>query len=284
MMDAILLCMKKKGIYFFRKIQFPNTDVIRFHTKENFLGLLRSRYDNYDNVLIMAHGGNHAILTTTTELCNPYITYIKEEDTDVMKNDFVFAVSCLTANGFGKRCVENGCIAYLGYQVEISRLFSSAPSPKNSTPDTVITAVNTLVKHIFVKELSVAYEEFLRTPISVQVLRERFAFALEKKLAELSNMTPEQVFAIYSIRIKKKHFQAYAVNLILDVLSFLNDVLPRLICIGDENYISSSFIRYRKADGFSSAQISAELISNPFFQRLAHTEYKNYLRDYAASI
>lgn len=71
-MDAILLCMKKRGILFFRKIKFPTTNVVRFHAKNNFLGLLRSRCNEYDNVLIMAHGANHAILTTTTDLHRPY--------------------------------------------------------------------------------------------------------------------------------------------------------------------------------------------------------------------
>lgn len=281
-MDAILLCMKKKGILFFRKIKFPTTDVVRFHAKDNFLGLLRTRYNDYDNVLIMAHGANHAILTTTTDLCRPYTTYINEKDADAFKNDFVFAVSCLTANEFGRCCVERGSIAYLGYQVELGCLFSCNPGPKSNVPGSVITAVNTLIKHIFVKELSNAYEEFLKSPISVRVLKERFAFALEKRLAELSDMSAEQVYYRYSIKISDCHYKVYAVNMILDVLAILNDILPRLICIGDENYISSSYIKFRKEAGFSPAEISEELEANPYFQKLAHEKYKRYLREIAA--
>ena len=86
-MDAILLCMKKRGIRFFRKIKFPTTNVVRFHAKNNFLGLLRTRYDKYDNILIMAHGSNNAILTTTTNLHERFKPYINETDADAFKDD-----------------------------------------------------------------------------------------------------------------------------------------------------------------------------------------------------
>lgn len=199
-----------------------------------------------------------------------------------LENDFVFAVSCLTANEFGKCCVEKGSIAYLGYQVEIGCLFTSDPSPQSNVPDSIITAVNTLVKHIFIAELSKAYEEFLKTPISVRVLKERFAFAFEKRLAELLDMSTEQVYNKYSVKISERHYTAYAVKMILNVLAVLDDILPKLICIGDENYISSSYIRFRKEAGFSSNEISEELEANPYFQKLAHDEYKRYLRGIAA--
>ena len=69
--------------------------------------------------------------------------------------------------------------------------------------------------------------------------------------------------------------------MILNVLAVLDDILPKLICIGDENYISSSYIRFRKEAGFSSTEISEELEANPYFQKLAHDEYKRYLREIA---
>ena len=84
-MDAILLCMKKRGILFFRKIKFPTTHVVRFHSKDNFLGLLRSRCNEYDNVLIMANGAKHAILNTTTDLHRTYVAYIDKKETDELR-------------------------------------------------------------------------------------------------------------------------------------------------------------------------------------------------------
>lgn len=280
-MDAILLCMRKRGIRFFSKIAFPSTNIKRFHTKGDFLKLLRIRRNEYDNVLLIAHGSNNAILTTTTDPNRPYTTYISNEDVDAFENDFVFAVSCLTANAFGRCCVENGCIAYLGYQVEFGCLFSSKPGPKSNVPGAVVDSVNTLIKHIFVEELSRAYEEFLKKPISVCVLKERFAFELEKKLVALSEMSANQVDLQYSIKINEHHYSAFAVNLILNILSFLNDILPKLVCIGDENYISSSFIKYRKEAGACSKELTDELEANPYFQQLTQENYKEYLKDLA---
>lgn len=280
-MDAILLCMKKRGIRFFRKIKFPTTNVVRFHAKNNFLGLLRTRYDKYDNILIMAHGSNNAILTTTTNLHEHFKPYINETDADAFKNDFVFAVSCLTANEFGKQCVDKGCITYLGFQVEIGWLFESNQKLECKIPNSVATAIDIIIKHIFVEELARAYEEFLKSPISVQILKERFAFAFEKRIAELQNLSVAQVHQKYSVKVSERHYKVYVTRVILYVLSNLDNVISKLICIGDENYISSSFIRFRKEEGCSSAEIISELESNPYFEQLKHEEYKCYLREIA---
>lgn len=278
-MDAILLCMKKSGILFFRRTKFPTTNVVRFHTKHNFLGLLGTRYDHFDNVLIMAHGGKRGILTSSHYRDEKYAIYIDENDAEAFKNDFVFAVSCLTANQFGARCVEKGTIAYLGYQVLIGCLFTAHPNSSSKVPASLVTDINTLVKHIFIEELSVAYEEFLKTPISVKVLKERFAFGFEKRLSELIDMSVEQIHQQYNIKISDRLFHIFAVQMILDVMSKLNDILPKLVCLGDENYISSSYIKYRKAAGYSKEEIAEELESNPYFKEIKHSEYKQYLRD-----
>ena len=241
-MDAILLCMKKRGIRFFKKINFPTTNVIRFHAKENFLGLLRARIQNFDNVLVMAHGSNHSILTTTTNPNHKYEEYITSKDTYAFKNDFVFAVSCLTALEFGKHCINQGAIAYLGFEVELGYLFSSYPGERSFVPKRVSTAVDTIIKHIFIEELSQSYEEFLRTPINVRTLKERFSFLLEKRIAELPQFTPVEFREKYGINFSERDHKNFVVQLTLQVLSYLNEILPHLVCLGDENYLSASYI------------------------------------------
>lgn len=282
-MDAILLCMKKSGIRFFSKIRFPNTEVVRFHAKKNFMGLLRSRRSEYDNVLVMAHGGNDAILTTTRDLHRPFVRYIGRDEVDAFENDFVFAVSCLTANEFGGKCIERGSIAYLGYQVEIGFLFSANPSSESCVPNSVITSINTLIKHAFIESLSKAYEDFLQKPISVKLLRLRFAFEFEKRLSLLLEMTPKEVHEKYGVKFNDRHYAAYVTNLILKTIENLNEILPKLVCVGDENYISSTFIKFRKQEGQSGTEILQELESNPSFVDLRHEEYKSYLRKLAIS-
>lgn len=280
-MDAILLCMKKKGIRFFGSIRFPNTNVARFHEKTEFLGTLRNRRSYYDNVLIMAHGHNDCILTTTRDMNHPYRRYIGCNDVGAFENNFVFAVSCLTANVFGGKCIERGSIAYLGYQIEIGHLFSVEPGSESCVPGSVITNVNTLIKHIFIESLTKSYEDFLRNPISVKLLRMRFSFEIEKRLSMLLEMTSHEIHEKYNIKINERHYAAYATNLILKTIENLNEILPRLVCVGDENYISSTFVRFRKEMGISGEEILRELETNQAFIDLQHEQYKAYLRELA---
>ncbi len=282
-MDAVLLCMKKRGIRFFKRIKFPNTNVIRFHKKENFLGLLYTRAREFDNVLIMAHGSNRAFLTTTIDLNNPYVSYITLADVNAFKNDFVFAVSCSTANEFGKKCIEEGAIAYLGYQVDFGYIFCSKSIHNHNTevPKRISDAINTIIKHIFIEELSRAYEEFLQTPISVCTLKERFSFLLEKRVAELLTLSIEQFFSLYQVKLTAREVNVFVTDLVLQVLSYLDDILPHLICIGDENYISSSYIEHRKKRGITPLALVEELEANLSFQQLSNKEYKEYLRSMA---
>ena len=279
-MDSILLCMKKRGIRFFKNIKFSNTNVLRFHAKHNFLGLLGTRTKEFDNILLMAHGSKEAILTTTHDPMNHYMPYISQQDTKVFENDFVFAVSCLTANAFGKSCVDNGAIAYLGYQIEIGSLFDSYSAKKSrNLPKRIATVVDTIIKRIFIEELSKAYEEFLKNPINVSILRQRFSYLFEKRIAELSAMSSSQVYATYGIKIREADLKKYFVELVLNVLRILDDILPKLICIGDENYISASYITYKRNEGISNEEVLEELQNNVYFNELGHIEYKRHLKE-----
>ncbi len=275
-MDAILLCMKKRGIRFFQKIKFQKTKVTRFHKKDNFLGLLCDREMYFDNVLLMAHGCAKGILNPTRNLSRPYEIYISLNETRNFRNDFVFAISCLTANEFGERCIEEGAIAYLGYQVEIGGLFSSE---SKEIPKKIRGAVDIIIKRIFLEELSLSYEKFLTELISVQLLKEYFSFSLEKRISSIANMTPEEIYNEFDIKISDRNYQKYFVATILNTLSYLDEVSNRLICIGDSNYISSSSLISRKRNGLDSATLLNELENNQFFVKLKHTLYKKYLRD-----
>lgn len=278
-MDAILLCMKKRGIRFFSSIKFPNTIVVKFHKKDNFLGLLHRRKEEFDNILLMAHGSSKGILTTTHDLNQQYTIYISIEESYVFKNNFVFAVSCSTANEFGQSCVDKGAIAYLGYQVEIGGLFSTYSEQNFNIPKRVSTAIDTIIKSIFIEELSYSYEKFLREPISVQLLKEIFSFSIEKRISHLLNMSPEQIHISFNVKISERDYEKYVAGIVLNVLSYLDEVSRRLICIGDSNYISASYFVYRKQEGVNSSDLLSELETNKFFVELQHEPYKAYLRN-----
>lgn len=277
-MDAILLCMKEKGIRFFSKMQFPNIKVTKYYKKEEFLDLLKRRINEFDNVLIMAHGADQGILTTTKNPSHPYKIYISLDETNAFKNDFVFAVSCYTANEFGRKCVQNGALAYLGYQVEIGSLFCSYEKNTFIVPKRINKYVDTIIKHIFIEELSHVYEKFIQEPISVQVLKELFSYVLEKRISELLEMNLNQIKEKYGVTILEADYRKYFVKVVLEVLSLLDEVSNHLVCLGDSNYISATSFKLKKDKDGDIASSIKELECNTFFMAIESELYKNYLR------
>lgn len=263
--------MKKRGIRFFSKIKFNKTDVKRFYSKGDFLPYMYSRRPNYDNVLLIAHGSPNAILTTTINPNKPYNIYMSETETHVFQNDFVLAVSCLTALEFGQKCVDNGAISYLGYQVEIGPLFSSYSTSITNLPKRVSTALDTIIKHIFVQSLSVAFQEFLCDPISVSTLKERFSYLLERGISELLTLNAEQIYSKYNIKIRERDYNNYVVALVLRALSHLNEISSRLVCLGEENYISPTFVHYYFNNGKTAKEILECITHNEYYKKMSST-------------
>ena len=111
----------------------------------------------------------------------------------------------------------------------------------------------------------------------------RFSFEVEKRLSMILEMTPKEIHERYNIKLNERHHTAYTTNLILKTIEHLDEVLPRLVCIGDENYISSTFIRFRKEEGLSGEDILRELEYNQSFIDLQHEKYKAFLKELAVS-
>ena len=251
-MELVQLCMKKRGIRFFAKIPkaFRSTSVSSsyksYNSKEGFLLELAKRENEYDVVLITAHGAESQIIIPITQYDSyrqehperrdaKYRTYISLDDTRFFKNDFVFAVSCLTAQEFGPVAVENGVIAYLGYDVIIENLFNVNGVGMSSR---VRDLYEKVVKQIFVEELVRAVIRFLNDMQSVLTLKQMFAFRLEKRLIEFFSMSADDVYEIYRIRIDKNIWKNNRQKLQIQQLNFLGEINRHLIIIGDPNYIS----------------------------------------------
>ena len=263
-----MLKMYKRGIRFFHTIRFQNTNVKRCHEKYTFLQHLRNNSQISENVLIIAHGAKHAILTTTHNPANQYEVYIASDDCDAFCNDFVFAISCLTASEFGQSCIDSGAIAYLGYQVEIGNLFNPGISDNNLIPKRIRISVSTIIKRIFVSELAECFEHFLLNPVSVEVLKERFSFALEKKISELTETSLEEIQSKYNIKIYERHYKQYFVTLVLETLALIENINSKLICIGDSQFISPTFVSAYYRAGMDKDTIISSLEKNLLFQKL----------------
>lgn len=251
-MELVQLCMKKRGIRFFAKIpkEFENKIVSSkykyYATKECFLSELARRENEYDMILITAHGAENKIIVPITQYdfyrqehpersSDKYRPYISIEDTRFFKNDFVFAVSCLTAKEFGPAVVENGVIAYLGYDVIIENLFNVSNICMSSR---VRELYETVVKRIFVRELVQAISTFLNDMQNVLMLKQLFAFRLEKSLIDFFAMSAEAVYATYGIGINKDIWNRNRQKLQIQQLNFLGEINRHLIIVGDPKYIS----------------------------------------------
>ena len=251
-MELVQLCMKKRGIRFFAKIpkEFENkincSKYKCYTTKERFLAELARRENEYDMILITAHGAENKIIVPITQYDSyrqehpersndKYRPYISLEDTRFFKNDFVFAVSCLTAQEFGPEVVKNGVIAYLGYDIIIENLFNVSDICMSSR---VRELYETVVKRIFVRELVQAVTKFLNDMQNVLMLKQLFAFRLEKSLVDFFSMSAEDVYTTYGIGINKDIWNRNRQKLQIQQLNFLGEINRHLIIIGDTKYIS----------------------------------------------
>ena len=251
-MKLIQLCMKKRGIRFFAKIPkgFNRTISIGkykcYYTKHGFLNELSRREKEYDMVLITAHGDKDKIIIPITQYDpyrlehpersnNGYRTYIPIKNARLFKNDFVFAVSCLTAQEFGPAVINNGGITYLGYEVLIERLFNVSDINMSSR---VRELYEIVIKRIFVHELVQAITKFLNDMQSVSLLKQWFALHLEKSLVAFFSMSAEEVYSIYGIGINKDVWDRNRQKLLVQQFNFLDEINRHLVIQGDPNYIS----------------------------------------------
>lgn len=251
-MKIIQLCMKKRGIRFFAKIpkEFEKTTISTsyksYTAKDRFLSELARRENEYDMILITAHGAENKIIVPITQFDpyrqehpersdNKYRTYISLEETRFFKNDFVFAVSCLTAQEFGPAVVEKGVIAYLGYDVIIENLFNVSNVCMSSR---VRELYEMVVKKIFVKELVHSVTKFLNDMQNVLMLKQWFSLQLEKRLIEFFSMSAEEIYTTYGIGINNDIWKRNRQKLQIQQLNFLGEINRHLIIIGDPQYIS----------------------------------------------
>lgn len=279
-MAVILLCMKKRGIRFLSKMKFEQIESVKFGKKDKFFSLLRSRPNEYDNVMIMAHGSKKCILTTTHDLNIPYEKYIDLDETKVFVNNFIFAISCETALEFGEECIKNGAITYVGYIIQIGQLFTT--SSKN-IPTRISDTFDTIIKRIFVEELSKSYEQFIQKMISAEVLKQLFSFLVEKRLCSLLDSSPKDIFLEYGLRISDVDYGKYAAAIIMKILSFFDEMSRHLIIIGERNYFSDNCINRMIENGDSRDDILRKVESNIHYQRLLNQSYKIHILEKATN-
>ena len=280
-MKLIHLSMNKRGIRFFRKLkEYLSEDVLAFYEKYvkkgEFLHRLQTAKSSYDMVLISAHGSEGAIILPIKPN-NPnqkFRAYINKDETTAFKNKFVFAVSCQTANEFGKASVDNGALSYLGYEVYIESIFQpDYPHISNRVAENF----SIIFKRIFMKELSYCIGEFTRDICTVEKFRQLFTYRFDKSITELSEMDSDQIFEKFQVRIYNHHLRKYAPELFVNYLKDIEEIGRRLVIVGDPNFISDNFIKCWRGQGMSVHEIKRRLLASPAFGSIIAEDYKNYL-------
>lgn len=290
-MDIIHLCMKKRGIRFLYNVKkiIPNylgeLEYINLGTKGDFLRLLNQRKTDYDIVLVTAHGANHCILTTTSDLNEPFKSYIDKSETTGFENDFIFAFSCDTANEFGLESIKNGALAYIGYEVKISSIFNVT---SDEVPKRIRKSLNVILKRIIVEELSKSLTKFAKTPMSAETLRQHFAFQVEKRLYELQDMNVQEIFQVYGVKIDKYLYRKYFAQIMINQLKDIDEINRHLVCLGDKNYFYHGFIGEMIKNGKNDSEINQLINKKNMLEKLENVKYKDYInccmREYPPNI
>ena len=81
----------------------------------------------------------------------------------------------------------------------------------------------------------------------------------------------EQIHAKYNIKISERNYNNYIVTLVLRVLTDLNEISSRLVCLGEENYISATFVDYYLKNGKTKAEILKCIKLNEYYQKMSAT-------------
>lgn len=258
-----------------------DSEVIRLRNKNMLFKYLATNVSAYDVVLLTAHGSSDSILTNSRDLNKKFVRYIGEEETNGFSNKFIFAVSCQTANSFGKKCVENGANAYIGYNMMFGHLFNYSDV---GVPGRICKWYNTLFKRIYLEELRNSLEEMYTLPVTAQYTKEKFAFRLEKRLYSIQIDGFKKTCEKYSLNIPYKNYSKYFPSLILKQITEIRIINKSIVCLGDINYISHHsldnllVIQKIKEDQNFNMQIK-ELI-----ELCENTEYKTYLNKKFTSI
>lgn len=244
-MKVIHLYTPKRGVRFYSKVKgilkssLEKVEYTYFTDKKYFFEELSRELDEYDVVLILAHGAEDSIIVPRPywDALNhdtQYKRYIFMEDTDKLKRDFVFSVACCTAMEFGPKAIENGALSYLGYDIGIERIFSVQDL---KIAKKVRKFYELQIKKIFVEELADAINRFIYEFHSVNMLKQNFLFRLEKRLICFFNMTAQEIREEYNYGIDENIWNKEKPKLRMLQLNFLDELGQHMIICGDPNYI-----------------------------------------------
>ena len=229
----------KAGVRFFKRISksLPSklnaTPYQGCKLKKDFM--LRQREMDKDFVLITTHGSPGYLLLPTPRGENAYKPYIAAEDLQGIQNDIVFAFSCETVLNFGKKLIDRGALAYIGYDIQLPQTFTI--TGEWNIPRRLRKSVEMILKKILSENIAICVAKAINDSMTVQELASYFSFCLEKEIISFFDLLPDEVAERYNIVVDRRLWDAYSPILQIKQLEVIQDVNTHLKCLGDPQCI-----------------------------------------------
>ena len=241
-----------------------------------FLDILNNRLDNYDVVIIVAHGSKNSILAVQPEFKRANGLYIHDigiESVSAFKNDFVLAVACYTAKQFGPRAIDEGALAYLGYDESIEPLYKI--NIKKNVSFKVKELYETEIKKVFSEEICSAFVAFVGELQTAEELRANIQFRINKRIRAIFRLTQNELVKKYGWRQAKK-IRKYRPIIEMTQIEVLKKLESQLVLLGDPNYIP---INIKKPPCKITEEKKKHLDSVLFENKQYESYFKRMLKD-----
>lgn len=223
-----------------------------YNSPSQFISKLDSSVEQYDIILITAHGNEDSIIVPRPEKQRAekyYRKVIRLEQADSFKNNLVVTFACYTAQEFGPELVNKGAQAYLGFHKEIGGLIAV----RNIHIAKQVRYYSQIVlKKILSETIVDSIYDFITKFQTVEVFRQNFSFKLEKRIIQVMDMNLDALNSRYDVHIRPEDWKKWRAELIAYQLDVLGDVLSSMECLGDKGFIP--YIGFDIVDSLSEEQ------------------------------
>lgn len=246
-------CPDEIGLRFFRDtiIQFEtqfNSTIeesiyCSFKDENQFLDALNKRMDDFDIVILTAHGYNSGIVRENPDSHvpphNPYIPIITMDHSKHFKNNFIFAYSCYTLNQFGHNCVNGEkAISYIGFGDSIEdALMLEADLKGNFT-----IYLRKIVEKIYTNSFVETFENFLLRCHTANEFKEYFIISIERKINNLLKLDIKNINDLYNLDLKDSDKKELIKSVNIELLLRFEKFSENIGIEGEENYIPWYYI------------------------------------------
>ncbi|WP_139490247.1 hypothetical protein [Brevibacillus dissolubilis] len=251
--DSGLRFLQGSRMYFKESFNDQGQSIYRALPDANdFVGLLNSRISYPDVVLITAHGTDDAILGVRQ---GKLIKAMRLHQTRLFKNNFVLAVSCLTAKEFGKKAIEEAAQVYIGFDDYIQSDFKFGSSLNQKFND----ILEKIFKKIYQLSLNRAFSSFIKKSLTARELTMLIELNFKKLVRELQRMDIKNIRTVYSVQLTEKLEDELRAVIKLQFIAKYNTLQKKISLLGDPYYVPWYYINYLNKE---ELQVLLEKINN----------------------